>query len=160
MSTGGTRAHDEMDGASVGAAKRRIRVEWARNVAHGRGEATSPNTTLYVADYDPQTSVEDLRSMFEAFGKVIRVTLCKKFTFIEFEKMEDAQKAHDEMQDKMCGTRTLTVQYARPEPHRASTSSIPAEDPAKSSSATAPVSSEKPESKDVVDVATSATTTA
>jgi len=118
MATGGTRAHDEMDGATVGAAQRRIRVEWARNVARGRTEGTTPNTTLYVADYDPHTTPEELRATFEQFGKVVRVSPCKKFTFIEFEKMEDAEKAHQGMQNKTQGARTLTVQYARPEPHR------------------------------------------
>jgi len=126
MSSGGTRAHDAMDGARIGSSKRKIRVEWARNLAHGRNEPTTPNSTLYVADYDAHTTPDDLRTLFETYGKTVRISPCKKFTFIEFEKLEDAIRAHDDMQDKTVGARTLTVQYALPEPHRKS-AAAPAE---------------------------------
>ena len=100
MTAGGTRAHDEMDGTRLGSSQRRIRVEWARNVAHGRNEPSSPNSTLYVADYDSRMHPDELRALFEEHGKVIRISPCKKFTFIEFEKLDDAIRAHDEMQNK------------------------------------------------------------
>lgn len=118
MASGGTRAHDEMNGARVGPLQHRIRVEWARSVARGRAEATSPNTTLYVADYDPRMTRDEVTGMFSRFGTIVRVCMCNKFTFIEFEKLDDATRAYTEMQGTQCGARTLTVQYARPEPRR------------------------------------------
>ena len=123
MASGGTRAHDEMNGARVGPLQHRIRVEWARSVARGRAEATSPNTTLYVADYDPRMTRDEVTGMFSRFGTIVRVCMCNKFTFIEFERLEDATRAYTEMQGTQCGARTLTVQYARPEPRR---DSVPA----------------------------------
>jgi len=128
MTSGGTRAHDEMSGTCVGASRRRIRVEWARNIAHGRTEPTSPNRTLYVSDYDTHTTLEDLRAMFEPHGKIVRISPCKKFTFIEYEKLEDSVRAHDALQGTMVGTRTMTIQYALPDHRKASAPDAPASD--------------------------------
>jgi len=121
MTSGGTVAHDKMNDTRLGASQRRIRVEWARSIAHGRNEPKTPNTTLYIADYDPELTPDDLTTMFKAYGNIVRITPCKKFTFIQFEKIEDAIRAHDELQNKTIGTRTITVQYALPEPHRKAT---------------------------------------
>jgi len=151
MTSGGTRAHDEMDGTRLGSGQRRIRVEWARNVAHGRSEPSTPNSTLYVADYDPRMHPDELRALFEEYGKVVRISPCKKFTFVEFEKLEDAIRAHNEMPNKTVGSRTLTVQYARPEPHRNSV--LP---PADASAAPAAPSSSTKESTDAAAVAPAA----
>ena len=150
MASGGTRAHDEMNGARVGPLQHRIRVEWARSVARGRAEATAPNTTLYVADYDPRMTRDEVSGMFARFGTIVRVCMCNKFTFIEFERLEDATRAYTEMQGTQCGARTLTVQYARPEPRRdsavsssVSSASVPAPAPAAGAAGdpvTAPVS--------------------
>jgi len=125
MKTGGTEAHKELNGSRLGASHRRIRVEWARFVAHGQSGPTSPNKTLYVADYDPRTTPDELRALFEVFGKVVRVSPCKKFTFIEFENLEDSIRAISEMRNKTVGTRSLTVQYALPEPRRKPSSFSP-----------------------------------
>ena len=65
---------------------------------------------------------DEVTGMFSRFGTIVRVCMCNKFTFIEFEKLDDATRAYTEMQGTQCGARTLTVQYARPEPRRDSAS--------------------------------------
>jgi RNA recognition motif-containing protein len=81
---------------------------------------------LFVGNLSFQTTEEDLRSLFEAFGEITRVQLMKDrdtgrsrgFGFVEMAEDESAEKAMGALNGKEVQGRTLTVNEARPKPER------------------------------------------
>lgn len=77
---------------------------------------------IYAGNIPRETSEAEIRSAFEAFGKVSTVTMVmekytntfKGFCFIEMPTTAEAEKAMKEMDGQMFGGRTLTVNQAKP----------------------------------------------
>lgn len=81
---------------------------------------------IYVGNLSPETTDDDLRQAFAAFGQVDTATVIKdKFTgesrgfgFVEMPSKSEAQSAIDEMDGKDLNGRTLSVNEARPKADR------------------------------------------
>ena len=114
MASGGILAHDTMQGERVGRARVPIRVEWARSVSG----AQPPNTTLYVKGYASSTTDEQLAQHFGQAGTIIRLHRASDFAFIEYATLEEATRAHNQLNGSTLGSRTLVVEYARPDNHQ------------------------------------------
>ncbi len=79
---------------------------------------------IYVGNLSFDATEEDLRSAFEAFGKVDAVNIIKDrdsgrpkgFGFVEMPSGEEAQKAIDAMNGKEFKGRAMNVNEARPKP--------------------------------------------
>jgi len=77
---------------------------------------------IYVGNLSHETSEEDLREAFEAFGQVTSVTIIKDkfsgesrgFGFVDMPTKAEAQSAITSLKDKELKGRTLKVNEARP----------------------------------------------
>ena len=81
---------------------------------------------IYVGNLSRQTTEDDLRKAFEAFGQVESANVIQdKFTgesrgfgFVEMPSKQEAQKAIEEMNGTDLGGRALNVNEARPKTER------------------------------------------
>ena len=81
---------------------------------------------IYVGNLSRQTTEEDLRKAFEAFGQVESANVIQdKFTgesrgfgFVEMPAKQEAQKAIEEMNGTDLGGRAVNVNEARPKTER------------------------------------------
>ncbi len=77
---------------------------------------------IFVGNLSFNTSEDDLRQMFEAFGPVDRVSIMtdrdtgrsRGFGFVEMTNNEDGEKAITALNGSQAGGRTLNVNEARP----------------------------------------------
>jgi len=82
---------------------------------------------IFVGNLDFNTSEEDLRQAFEAYGAVDRVSIMtdretgrsRGFGFVEMTNAEDGEKAIEAHNGSQLGGRTLNVNEARPKAERA-----------------------------------------
>ena len=81
---------------------------------------------IYVGNLSHQTTEDDLRQAFEAFGQVESVNIIKDrfsgesrgFGFVEIPSKQEAQKAIEEMNGKDLMGRAVNVNEARPKTSR------------------------------------------
>jgi cold-inducible RNA-binding protein len=81
---------------------------------------------IFVGNLDFNTSEEELRQLFEAYGQVDRVAIMtdrdtgrsRGFGFVEMASAEDGEKAIAALNGSQVGGRTLNVNEARPKPER------------------------------------------
>jgi len=81
---------------------------------------------IYVGNLSPETTDDDLRQAFEAFGQVDTANVIKDkysgesrgFGFVEMPSKDEAQKAIDEMNGKDLQGSPINVNEARPRPDR------------------------------------------
>ena len=81
---------------------------------------------IYVGNLSNQTTEDDLRQAFEAFGQVESVNIIKDrfsgesrgFGFVEIPSKQEAQKAIEEMNGKDLNGRAVNVNEARPKTDR------------------------------------------
>ena len=81
---------------------------------------------IFVGNLDFNTSEEELRQLFEAYGQVDRVAILtdrdtgrsRGFGFVEMTNAEDGEKAIAALNGSQVGGRTLNVNEARPKPER------------------------------------------
>jgi RNA recognition motif-containing protein len=79
---------------------------------------------LYVGNLPYNTTEEDLRDLFSAYGSIASVAVItdrdtgrsKGFGFVEFPDDEEARKAIEALSGHEYGGRALTVNEARPKP--------------------------------------------
>ena len=77
---------------------------------------------IYVGNLSHETTEQDVRQEFEAFGKVESVSVItdkysgrsKGFAFVEMPTVSEGQAAIDSLNGKTLKERTLTVNTARP----------------------------------------------
>ena len=77
---------------------------------------------IYVGNVSRETTEDELRQAFEAFGQVTSVNIIKDrysgesrgFAFVEMAVKSEAQTAINEVNGKQLGERTLSVNEARP----------------------------------------------
>jgi cold-inducible RNA-binding protein len=82
---------------------------------------------IFVGNLDFDTSEENLRQLFVAYGAVNQVTIVRHrdtgqprgFAFVEMASVADGEKAIAELNGAQFGGRTLNVSEARPRPERA-----------------------------------------
>jgi len=81
---------------------------------------------IFVGNLDFNTSEDELRTMFEAYGQVDRVSIMtdrdtgrsRGFGFVEMTNAEDGEKAIAALNGSQLGGRTLNVNEARPKVER------------------------------------------
>ena len=81
---------------------------------------------IFVGNLDFNTSEDELRQLFEAYGQVDRVAIMtdrdtgrsRGFGFVEMASSEDGEKAIAALNGSQVGGRTLNVNEARPKPER------------------------------------------
>jgi cold-inducible RNA-binding protein len=81
---------------------------------------------IFVGNLDFNTSEDELRQLFEAYGQVDRVSIMtdrdtgrsRGFGFVEMTNAEDGEKAIAALNGSQVGGRTLNVNEARPKPER------------------------------------------
>jgi cold-inducible RNA-binding protein len=81
---------------------------------------------IFVGNLNFNTSEDDLRQMFEAYGQVDRVSIMtdrdtgrsRGFGFVEMTNAEDGEKAIAALNGSQVGGRTLNVNEARPKTER------------------------------------------
>jgi cold-inducible RNA-binding protein len=81
---------------------------------------------IFVGNLDFNTSEDELRQLFEAYGQVDRVAIMtdrdtgrsRGFGFVEMANSEDGEKAIAALNGSQVGGRTLNVNEARPKPER------------------------------------------
>ena len=81
---------------------------------------------IFVGNLDFNTSEQDLRQVFEAYGQVDRVSIMtdrdtgrsRGFGFVEMVNAEDGEKAIAALNGSQLGGRKLNVNEARPRPER------------------------------------------
>jgi RNA recognition motif-containing protein len=81
---------------------------------------------IYVGNLSRETTEDDLRQAFEAFGQVDTATVVKDrfsgesrgFGFVEMPSKNEAQTAIDDMNGKDLNGRTINVNEARPKASR------------------------------------------
>jgi cold-inducible RNA-binding protein len=81
---------------------------------------------IFVGNLNFNTSEDDLRQLFEAYGQVDRVAIMtdrdtgrsRGFGFVEMANNEDGEKAIAALNGSQVGGRTLNVNEARPKPER------------------------------------------
>ena len=82
---------------------------------------------IFVGNLDFNTSEEDVRQLFAAYGWVDRVTIVRDrdtdqprgFGFVEMASAEDGKRAIAALNGTLLGDRALNVNEARPRPERA-----------------------------------------
>lgn len=112
------KAIDELNGSEFEG--RRLRVTRAHRNSHQPSQEEDESTNLYIRDFDPQITDEQLAREFHRFGNVVsaRVMLdsrgqSKGFGFVCFERPEDADTAIAEMHNKNIWGSTLYVARAQ-----------------------------------------------
>ena len=81
---------------------------------------------IFVGNLNFNTSEDELRQLFEAYGQVGRVSIMtdrdtgrsRGFGFVEMSSSEDGEKAIAALNGSQVGGRTLNVNEARPKPER------------------------------------------
>ncbi len=81
---------------------------------------------IFVGNLDFNTSEEELRQLFQAYGQVDRVSILtdrdtgrsRGFGFVEMSSSEDGEKAIAALNGSQLGGRTLNVNEARPKVER------------------------------------------
>ena len=83
-------------------------------------------TNLYVGNISYQTTEDDLRAAFMAFGQIERVSIVtdrdtgqpRGFAFVEMAEKDAAERAIAELNGSDLQGRSITVNEARPKPSR------------------------------------------
>jgi len=80
--------------------------------------------SLFVGNLDSETTQEELRQLFEAYGQVMQIHIIRDrdsglprgFAFVEMTNAAEAEKAIKALNGSILRDRTLSVSYARPRP--------------------------------------------
>jgi cold-inducible RNA-binding protein len=99
------------------------------SVAPGsRTERGAPVKNIFVGNLSFNTTEDELRKVFEAYGQVDRVSILtdretgrsRGFAFVEMTNTEEGEKAIAGLNGTQLGGRTINVNEARPKAERAS----------------------------------------
>ena len=82
--------------------------------------------SLFVGNLDSETTQEELRQLFEAYGQVMQIHIIRDrdsglprgFAFVEMTNAAEAEKAIKALNGSFLRDHTLSVSYARPRPER------------------------------------------
>ncbi|TVU48622.1 hypothetical protein EJB05_08263 [Eragrostis curvula] len=108
-----------LDNVSFGYNRRRLSVEWSRQVepvSKSRDRPTGdvkPTRTLFVINFDPiRTKVQDIQRHFEPYGKITNIRIRRNFAFVRYETQEEASAAVKKTDKSTILDRVVTVEYA------------------------------------------------
>lgn len=98
-----------------------LRIEIASGAnksKENRRKNLEPTETLFVVNFLPTTTEEDLRSTFSKYGDITRCSLRNNFAFIGFKSVEEATEARKGTNNQNIFGRQLSVEYAERKPQR------------------------------------------
>nr|CAB3502239.1 unnamed protein product [Digitaria exilis] len=108
-----------LDNVSFGYSRRRLSVEWSRQVEpvpRSRERPTGdvkPTRTLFVINFDPiRTKTRDIEKHFEPYGKITNIRVRRNFAFVRYETQEEASAAVKNTDKSTILDRMVTVEYA------------------------------------------------
>ncbi|XP_066388906.1 serine/arginine-rich splicing factor RS31-like [Miscanthus floridulus] len=108
-----------LDNVSFGYDRRRLSVEWSRQVEpvpKSRDRPTGdvkPTRTLFVINFDPmRTKIQDIERHFEPYGKIANIRIRRNFAFVQYETQEEASAAVKNTNKSTILDRVVTVEYA------------------------------------------------
>jgi RNA recognition motif-containing protein len=86
-----------------------------------------PNPKLFIGSLAWAATDEDLQAAFSSFGELVSASVVrypdtgrsKGFGFVEYNTVEEATKAKDEMDGKEIAGRAIKIDFARPRKERA-----------------------------------------
>ena len=93
-----------------------IIVDWADPLEEPDDEVMSKVKVLYVRHIHTDITEEQIKEVFEAYGKVERVKKVKDFGFVHFENRDEALKAMDALNNSTIGDsdRQIEITLAKP----------------------------------------------
>ena len=95
-------------------AKKKTKKEGEDPKSSGAANRDKPSDTLFVVNFDVQTTTEDeLRDLFANFGPVVRVEKKSTFAFVQFESIEVATKAKEGTHGGHLAENKLTVEFTQ-----------------------------------------------
>lgn len=101
-----------LDGREFGYKKRRLKVELAKSAASDRPPAAlKPTNTLFVVNFDRDTTEREVERAFERYGRIIRCQIKKTFAFVQFGSEAEAGDALKAMDGAKLHGRTLKVEF-------------------------------------------------
>lgn len=111
--------HEAMHGQSI--RNYVLRVGWGKPDVYGvtkqepRETGPPPCRNLWLGNIGPLVQEDELRTSFEAFGKIEKIKLLpeKKCAFVNFMNMEEAMRARSAMQGRMLGGQPLKINYGK-----------------------------------------------
>mmetsp|Transcript_13896 Transcript_13896/g.30359 ORF Transcript_13896/g.30359 Transcript_13896/m.30359 type:complete len:405 (-) Transcript_13896:100-1314(-) len=111
-----------INGMSVPGVSEAVRVEFARGDGRvkrkedERRKNIEPSDTLFVVNFNESTTKrDDLQTLFEPFGELIRIDMKKNYAFIQFRTIAQATEAKEKTNGGKVDQSVLTVEYvARP----------------------------------------------
>ena len=74
-----------------------------------------PGTKLFVGNFDPNCTAEDIRSLFEEYGKVVECDLVRDYCFVHMATAEEASMAIRTLDGYMFDGRRLSVERSTSE---------------------------------------------
>jgi len=108
-----------LDNVSFGYSRRRLSVEWSRQVepvSRSRDRPAGdvkPTRTLFVINFDPiRTKIQDIERHFEPYGKITNIRVRRNFAFVQYETQEEASAAVKNTDKSTILDRVVTVEYA------------------------------------------------
>ncbi|XP_062209615.1 serine/arginine-rich splicing factor RS31-like isoform X2 [Phragmites australis] len=108
-----------LDNVAFGYNRRRLSVEWSRQVEpvpRSRDRPTGdvkPTRTLFVINFDPiRTKDRDIERHFEPYGKITNIRIRRNFAFVKYETQEEATTAVKNTDKSTILDRVVTVEYA------------------------------------------------
>lgn len=93
---------------------REIAVDWADPHEEPDEETMAKVKVLYVKNLAGEVTEDEVKTLFEQYGKLERVRKMKDYAFIHFEEREACLKAMEEQNNKLLGNNMLEVSLARP----------------------------------------------
>jgi RNA recognition motif-containing protein len=93
---------------------REIAVDWADPHEEPDEETMAKVKVLYVKNLAGEVSEDEVKVLFEQYGKLERVRKMKDYAFIHFEEREACLKAMEEQNGKLLGKSVLEISLARP----------------------------------------------
>jgi RNA recognition motif-containing protein len=95
-----------------------LRAEFARGDGRvkrkedDRRKHIQPSETLFVVNFQEQTTKrDDLRMVFEPFGELVRIEMKRNYAFVQFQNIESAIRAREEVNGGKLDQSVLTVEF-------------------------------------------------
>lgn len=95
-----------------------LRAEFARGDGRvkrkedDRRKRIQPSETLFVVNFHEQTTKrDDLRMLFEPYGELVRIEMKRNYAFVQFQNIEHAIRARDEVNGGKLDQSVLTVEF-------------------------------------------------
>jgi len=98
--------------------RHQLRAEFARGDGRikrkedERRQQITPSETLFVVNFNEDTTKrEDLQSLFQPFGELVRIDMKRNYAFVQFSTIDEARRAKDSTDGGKLDQSQITVEY-------------------------------------------------